>query len=181
MEEDKEILQKLYQRNKQKLYYMAWKIIRDDMLAEEAIHMCFLKLIEHFEKYREQSYENLEKLCGAIVINSARDIAREYARKEPLEQEQSGLKEELVRDYMPDVLQQIIEQDEQKLIVEALRRLEPEEYHFLYLQYGLGIKPKEIGKLMNVPSSVVRKKMLKCRKKLAKILEDDRYETLQNR
>lgn len=182
MKADKELLQELYQRNKQKLYYMAWKIVQNDVAAEEAVHMCFLKLIENFHHYCDQPYENLEKLCGAIVINAAKDILRENFRSEPFQtQEDTGFLEQNIKDCTPDVLEQIIEQDEKTLIVQALRELQPDEYRFLYLQYGLGMKPKEIGTLMEMPSSAVRKKMLRCRKKLAKILENEKYETLQKR
>ena len=174
-EDDRKVFQELYEANRQKLYFMALKVVQNEENAEDAVHTSFLKLAENFAKYRQKSYENLEKLCGTIVVNTANDMARAYARRG----EVAGEGEEYLPDIAPDILEQLLEQNDRRLIAEALMELKDEERHLLYLQYGLEIKPKEIGELLNMTSASVRRKMLRCRNKLAKILEDEKYECLR--
>lgn len=174
-EEDRDIFQKLYEENRQKLYYIARKLLSNETDAEDAVHAGFLKLADKFADYREQSYENLVKLICVIVKNAAMDIAREYERKAAFSEE-SGLSEDDVRDSVPDVLDQLITRYEQRTVTEALMELSEEERELLTLQYGMGLKPKAIGEMLGISSGTVRKNMLKCRYKLAELLERAEYQ-----
>ena len=177
-EADKEIYAKLYEETLQHLYLTARKYVKNDQDAEDAVHDGYLHLAEHFERYRDQSFDCLKSLMHATVVNAAKDIAREYGKKayfDPV----NGLKEDNVEYIRPSVLDDIIKQYDQKLIAQAMKELEEDERAILNLQYDLNLKPREIGKLLHVSSDVIRKKALKSRKKLAKILEGKEYEDLR--
>lgn len=171
VQSDNEILQKLYIENKQRLYFIAWKIVRNEADAEEAVHVCFLKMMEKISRYRNQPYENLVKLCNTIVKNAATDITREGERKARFGDKLNPDESEVV-DYEPDVLSRIIRKYENQRITEAIMRLSEKERELLMLQYDLELKPKEIGELLGISSSMVRKRMLRCRHKLAAILKE---------
>lgn len=175
---DRDVFRKLYDENRQKLYYIAFKILHHEADAEDAVHTCFVKMAEHFAKYRHLPYDELVKLCCTIVRHAATDTAREYAKKGyPLDEE--GFGEGHVLDQLPDVLDQMIERFENDLIMQALMQLTEDEREFLHLQYGLGLKPKDIATLLGMPPTAVRKKMLRLRNKLAKVLEGEEYECLR--
>lgn len=175
---DRDVYQKLYNENRQKLYYIAFKILHNEADAEDAVHTCFVKMAEHFARYRHLPYEDLVKLCCTIVRHTATDTSREYAKKGILNDE-VGYGEGQIPDEAPDVLDQMIERYENDLIVQALMTLTEEEREFLNLQYGLGLKPKDIANLLKMPPQAVRKKMLRLRNKLAKVLEGEEYESLR--
>ena len=175
---DRDVFQKLYDENRQKLYYIAYKILHHEADAEDAVHTCFVKMAEHFAKYRHLPYEDLVKLCCTIVRHTATDTTREYAKK-GIFYDGVGQGEDQIPDVLPDVLDQLIERCENDLIMQALMHLTEEEREFLNLQYGLGLKPKDIGSLLGMPSQAVRKKMLRLRNKLAKVLEGEEYECLR--
>lgn len=175
--EDSEVFRKLYEKNRQKLYRIAEKIIPDGESAEDVVQVCFLKLGESFGKYRHETFERLERLCHAIVVNAALDVSRAYHRKAAFLDELNKEKEILV-DYVPDVLDEIIERNDHELVVQAVKELKEEERYLLYLRYGLELKPREIGTLLDMTSMVVRRKLLGCRTKLARIMEDEKYEYL---
>jgi len=172
---DQDVFQKLYDENRQKLYHIAYKILHNEADAEDAVHTCFVKLAAKFAKYRHLPYENLVMLCNTIVKNAAKDIAREYT-KETHFYDEFGLGECQIADAAPDVLEQLIQQYDSDLIMQALMELTEEEREFLMLQYVLEQKPKDIAKLLDMPPQAVRKKMLRCRQKLAKVLEGKNYE-----
>lgn len=50
---DQTIVHKLYAENKQKLYFIAWRILKDEMRAEDAVHNGFLKMVKGFDKYKD--------------------------------------------------------------------------------------------------------------------------------
>lgn len=177
-EGDKELFQKLYVTNRQKLYSIALKIVPNEDYAEDVVHTCFLKLAENFSKYHHEPFDRLERLCSTIVVNVAFDFARKHFRKDLLA-DGSGEESENPEGFVPDILDLVIEQDKRELVAQALRELKEEERYLLYLQYGLEIKPKEIGELLGMTSVAVRRKMLRCRTKLAKIMEDEKYECLR--
>ncbi len=175
-ESDRDVFQKLYEENRQKLYHIARKKLQNEADAEDAVHTCFLRMAEKFAEYRHQPYENLLKICCTVARNAATDIAREYERKANFSDEVS-FGEDTVPDIAPDILEQIIGRYEQTLVTQALMELTEDERDILTMQYGMGLKPKTIGELLGLPSEAVRKKTLRSRNKLAKILEDKGYES----
>lgn len=175
---DRDVFQKLYDENKQMLYHIAFKILHNEADAEDAVHTCFVKMAESFARYRHLPYDDLVKLCCTIVRHTATDIGREYAKK-TFYHDEMGQGEDQVPDMSPDILDQMIERYEKHLIKQALMELTEDERELLYLQYGLGLKPKEIATLLDKPPQAVRKKMMRCRNKLAKILEGEDYECLR--
>ena len=177
-EAEREVFQRLYEENRQKLYCIAWKILRNEADAEDAVHICFLKVVDKFARYRHLTYKQLVRLCCAVVRNAAIDIARENGKKGNYKTEAYNSENDMF-DCGTDILDEIIKQYERELVTQALMQLAEEERDFLMLQYDLGLKPKDIGELMDMSSASVRKKMQGCRNKVAKILEGEEYEGLR--
>ena len=174
-ENDRIIFQKLYEEKRQMLFHIANKVLRNETDAEDAVQTCFLKIAEKFEKYRCQPYENLVKLCCTTVKNVAMDIAREREKKKTFVDDTFSW-EDSVPDISADVLDRLIEKSDQRLVMQALMELSAEEREYLYLQYVMDIKPKDIGELFDKDSAFVRKKLFLCRKKLADFLEEKEFE-----
>ena len=172
---DKVIFEKLYEKNGQKLHFIARKVLNDEMDAEDAVHNGFLKLANSFAKYRNKPYEDLERICTIIVRNAAIDIFREKSKTCRFS-EKKGFSEENVPDIVPNILDKVIEQRDSAIIDEALKEMEYEEREFLYLQYAAGFKPKEIGEMFHMTSAEVRKKNFVSRNKLAEILKNKGFD-----
>jgi len=175
-ESDRDVFQRLYEENRQKLYYIARKRLQSEADAEDAVHTCFLKIAEKFADYRYQPYENLVRIACVAVRHASTDILRKYQKKASFTDETVICGD--IPDVAPDVLEQLIGKVEQSLVAQALMELTEEERDILNLQYGMGLKPKAVGKMLGISSEAVRKKTLRCRNKLAKILEDKGYESL---
>ncbi len=173
-EEDKVIFHRLYKENRQKLYFIAWRILHNETYAEDAVHAGFLKLANTFGRYRQQPYVNLVKICSITVRNAAIDITRENEKKYNFWDE-NGKDGDNIADATPDILDELIAKQERSVVAEALMELEEEERELIYLQYTAGMKPKEIGKMLNMTSAAIRKKTFYSRNKLARILESKGY------
>lgn len=177
-EADRDVCQKLYEENKQKLFRIANKILQNTADAEDAVQICFSKIIDDFKDYRDMPYEELAVLCQTIVKHDAIDIIREHKKMVNFTDE-VHLGEDDIVSATPDILEQLVERYEKDLVVQAIMELKEEERELMYLQYVSELKPKEIAKLFDTTSSAIRKKTLKCRNKLAKILEDYGHESLR--
>lgn len=170
-EADKVIFEKLYEEKRQKMHFVARKILHDETNAEDAVHNGFINLANNFAKYRSKSYDELVRICTIIVKNAAIDIIRENSRRYSFV-EGDGFYEDSISDITPDILDKIIEQHDSALLDEALKELEEGERGILYLQYAAGYKPKKIGEMLNMSSAEVRKKTHISRNKLAEILKE---------
>lgn len=173
LESDKEIFLVLYEE-RQMLFYMARKIVRSDTEAEDAVQTCFMRLVENFPKYRHLPYENLVKVCCGITRFIAIDMAREYQKEGEYLQ---GVEdwEQHVRDMEPDVLDKLIARQDEEIIKAAFMKLTESERELLTLRCSLDLTSQEIGDLLGVSAAAVRKKMMKCRKKMALMLKREQY------
>lgn len=169
-EEDREICQKLYEENRQRLFRIANKILQNSADAEDAVQICFSKVMCNFACYRKMPYEELVILCQTIVKHDAIDIIREHKKTVNFTDE-FYLGEDNVASLAPDILDRLVEKYENGLIVQAIMELGEEERELMYLQYVSGLKPREIAKLLDTTSSVIRKRTLRCRNKLAEALK----------
>ena len=177
-ETDREVFRKLYEENKQMLFYIANQILKNETDAEDAVQTCFLKMAENFEKYKLQPYENLVRLCCTTVRNAATDIARERKKFKSIDDGNISW-EDTIPDKSADILEQLIEKSDQLLVIKAVMQLSAEEREYMYLKYVMNIKPKDIGELLDKESTFIRKKLFLCRKKLADILDNKEYECLR--
>lgn len=177
-EDDRDVCQKLYEENKQKLFRIANKILQNPADAEDAVQICFSKIIDDFDNYRNIPYDELVIMCQTIVKHDAIDIIREHKKTVNFTDEMH-LGEDDVAIFTPDILDQLVKHYEQNLVVQAIMELKEDERELMYLQYVTGLKPKDIAKLFDTTSSVIRKKTLKCRNKLARVLEGYEYESLR--
>ena len=177
-ERDKVAFQKFYEENNRLFFGVAKKILNNSEDAEDAVHTCFLKIAERYERYRYQPNENMIRLGCTVVRHAAIDMVREKEMKMTFTDETFSW-EDSVPDVAPDILDQLIQKADQGLMTKAIMQLSVDERNYLYLHYVLNLKAREIGDLLDMKPSAVRKKLYQCRSKLAVILEGNEYECLR--
>ncbi len=175
---DRDVFQRLYEENEQIFFRTAMKLLQNEADAEDAVQACFLKMIDNFADYRHKPYIELVRICHIVVKHNALDILRDRQKKVNFTDEAYSL-EEHIPDLAPDVLEQVVEKYERSLVHKAITMLEPIEQEVLILQYVMDLKPREIANLLSMKPSAVRKKAMRCRMKLAKILEGLDYDGLR--
>ena len=66
-EDDRDVCQKLYEENKQRLFRIANKILHNTADAEDAVQICFSKIIGDFDdRYSAIFCENLASSCSQL-------------------------------------------------------------------------------------------------------------------
>ena len=67
---NQKLIQTLYEKSKNELYYLAFDILQDENAAEDAVCNCFIRLLET-NIYSRLSCQQLELLADKIVIQIA--------------------------------------------------------------------------------------------------------------
>ena len=81
-EADKRKFERLYMNYRQTMYYIAYGILKNRAVAEDAVHQAFLRVIDRLEKINE---EDCHKTRGYLVIIT-KHIAIDMYRKQQREQ-----------------------------------------------------------------------------------------------
>lgn len=159
--EDRAVIQRLYQENVKKLYFIARSMVQNKAEAEEAVCVCFRKLTENFVQYRNQDYENLVRLSVILVKNAAAKMA-DIRDTEVTKGKGNDLGKS----------EKCTDQEEDCNMTRAVMMLKEDERHLLYLQHVMELRPKEISVLLDMEPKETRKKLLACSKKLKAALEE---------
>lgn len=154
--------EKLYNEYKNEAYYIAYKILDDSALAEDAVADGFLSLAGNFRTF---SALDADKKHGYIIVtirNSARMILRKNRHhRDDLEY--------IDEQYTPD---EDINRYDRLWIKECVSRLCREDAQILYLKYALELDHKQIARLLGISQTASRKRLQKARQRLAEKLKE---------
>jgi RNA polymerase sigma-70 factor (ECF subfamily) len=95
-DDEKERFSHLYQMYHQKMYRIAFSILKSKYLAEDALQQTWLSIIERFEKISQISGDEMEPYIVTIVKNASLDILRREKRTVLTD-------EQIEESYEPDI------------------------------------------------------------------------------
>lgn len=162
-EEEKSKFEKLYYKYRNLMYYCAREILKDDRLAEDAVQEAFLRLTKYVKKIDDVECHKTKNFVVIIVECAAKDIYRKENKHRAISWE------ELEQTYHFPAQENITGLTQ---IEEAILKL-PLTYRQIYLmKYVGGYSNKEIGEVLNIPQSTLRKRISRGKETLEKILEE---------
>ena len=85
LETDRALLQQIYEQYEPRMYRVALQVLKSSVLAEDAVHDAFLKLIKYFSEIRKISCKELEPFVVIIVKRTALDLLKQEKRLTSLE------------------------------------------------------------------------------------------------
>ena len=142
--------------------YIAFDILKDEQLAEDAVHNAFIKLIKYLDKIDEN---NCHKTKSFIVI-VIRSVSIDMYRKRKREFENTDI---LQNDISVEIDFSMIE------VADILNEIDvlPDIYKdILLLKVEYGYKDREIAKLLGLKIDTVSKRLERARKQLKKQLNE---------
>lgn len=163
-QEDKSKFEQLYIEYKRLMKYVALDILKNDSLAEDAVHDAFLRIINSLDKI-EDVYCHKTKTFVVIVIKSAAiDIVRKVKRRRHMSID--DVKTPRIANS------RIFEDVEAKELVSKIELL-PESYRdILELKINNGLTEKEISQVLGISYSAARKRIQRAREALVALLND---------
>lgn len=154
----------LYNTYRQTMFYVAKDILRDNYLAEDAVHMAFLRIIENLNKINDIKSHKTKGLVVIIVKNISIDI---YRKNKKEKEKIDLLEKEMVINKV-----QNIDSNELSNLEMAISKL-PERYsQVILLKFSHHFSDNEIGDILKIKPDNVRKRISRGREKLKRILEE---------
>lgn len=173
-EKDKQLFQTLYEENRQRMYQVAYQILQDNGLAEDAVQNAFFKLAEKFSSYQKEEKELLAHLCLVLVKSKALDLQKKQNRLPLLSFSETFFDTEFsaTSDQPEEILlQKEAEQELYHTLSQTLSTLSEKEYHILSLRHYHQFKSSQIAKLLNMTENNVNVSLHRIYKKLRKELQ----------
>lgn len=141
----------------------------EDLEQEGAITL--LRAIDRFDPGRNVKFEGyaIEQLRGTY-----RNIVRKQNRRRRLrhfeEEDPEFPLDELVADDAPSPLEQVLRDERNRLVREAMRRLTAQQQRVLYLRYWQELSQSECGRRLGMAQPTVREHEVRAIKKLRELL-----------
>ncbi len=160
----------LYNLHKAPIFHVALAITGDRHMAEEILQEVFLRVYKHIQNVR--SGTPLAPWLYRITVNLTYDMTAKQHRGQTMLQR--------LRDWLPvtplkSPERQVEEQEFQKLVFEAINKLEFRQRTTLVLFYLQGFSMAEIAEIMDCPLGTVKSRLHYARVNLRKaLLADDR-------
>ncbi|MGN0243397.1 MAG: RNA polymerase sigma factor [Lachnospiraceae bacterium] len=168
------LLRELFQLYQQDMFRLANSILHDEYLSEDAIQNAFLKMIKYMDKLQcEATSRKAKAYCLTVVRNEANNLWQKRNKEYPdmtsietvVEQEMAGCQ---------DCLDELIMKESVISIGEKIQKL-PEVFRESFiLHHTYEHSYEEIADIMNVTAALARKRYQLARKKLQKMIQEER-------
>jgi len=162
---DEQALSELYRRFSRLAYGLAFRILRDDALAQDAVQEAFLGVWRAAGRFTAERAKPSTWLL-TLVHRRAVDLVR---REERRRTEQLQPDSEPIGSEGPDELALL---SERQSIREALRKLPPEQREAIELAYYGGYTQSELAERLGQPLGTIKSRMFTGLARLRETLEE---------
>ena len=146
----------IYNRNFNNVFHMCYLILKNTHDAEDITQEVFTKLYNNEIRFNDLNHEKYWLLLTAKNM-SLNSIKRWKSRMKDL----LSIKEIGISDSKDELIELVLKMKDKYKIV-------------IYLYYYMGYKTNEIAELLSIKESTVRSNLLRGRKQLKEILEDEK-------
>ena len=162
--EERRSFEELYERYKNRAYAVAYRLLGDTQLAEDAVLEAFFRLAANFSTIRSMEYHKLDYYIVITVRNAATDILR----RERKYREQVEYTDEL-DSYGDDISQYDMVE-----LRDCISRLPQEDKEILYMRAVLELGYSEIARALGIKTATARKRLQYARERLKKLIGEEK-------
>lgn len=164
-EDDRNKFERLYIKYRNLMFYIANQILHNEVIAEDAVHYTFLKIIEIIDKIEDISCHKTKSLIVIMTRNNSINI---YNRAKHHANIPFDEVEDAISDDRTDT-------SEMNFIMSAILGIPVIYSDILKLKYIQGYTNSEIAELLNITEANVRKRLERAREMLKNALEQEMY------
>lgn len=170
--EEKILAEKLYNKYSKFMFKVAYTILNDNFLTEDAVQQSFIKVIKNLSKIDEKQEKRTRNFIGLITKNVSIDIYNK-TKNQPI-----YLDEDYVTDKSYDISHIIINKETIVRLKIHIKTLKPIYQIPLLLHAEQGLSVNEIAEILDLKPKAVQKRIERARAQLIKALfeEDNQYE-----
>lgn len=164
------LFEQIYLLHRQTMVYAANRILHDQMLAEDATHDAFLRIINLLDKISDP---NLHKTRSFVVL-IVRNIALDYYRKRKRLAETSYEEFDFIfEDQDLDPAEMFEQIENRELFRQKVAKLRPIYAEVLALRYSFEYSDQEIAELLGISCETVRTRLRRARIQLRVKFEEE--------
>ena len=164
---EKDGFERLYNAQKQKLYFIAYKMLNDEKLAEEAVSEAFLNISVKFDSFKTLSDSQIEAYCVLTLKNICKNIINSESKNNCISIDDC----ENDDSFLSDIELQYINK---MYLKEKISKLKPKEKEVLLLYYFYDLSLRESAKMKKITNAAAQKRLQQARKHLKRLLEADK-------
>ncbi len=159
------LFEELYLAHRHTMIYAAYRILHDHMLAEDATHDAFMRILNHLDKISDPRCNKTRNFVVLIVRNIALDYIRRMKRKPETSFE---AEEYAYSDEQNNPEEEYLEKETQDTIEQDIANLHSNYALVLSMKYSLGYEDKEIAEFLQISHEKYRLQLYRARKQLKK-------------
>ncbi len=167
-EEEKDKFTEIYQQYQHFCWYVAYQLLGDGHLAEDAVQDAFLALTRHLDKIEDVESQKTRKFLMTIVKSKAVDILRKQHGEtsvdellwEPADPEADMLGAYITKENYNHLISCILELDEAYRVIF--------EYKYVH-----ELSDREIAQILDITPKLVNVRYFRARKQLQRMLEKE--------
>ena len=164
-DEQRDMVQTIFKEDRALFYRIAWSVVRSDTVAEDVVSDAMVRIMEKTEKISSLPRPQMRNYCVILVRNIAYDHMRKAGRREiPAETAET----DAVTDLTPE--QEVLADEQSKMIADAIRTLSPDEQALVYLRYYEKCGYKEIASRLRITEESAKKRGQRILEKLKRLL-----------
>lgn len=160
--DDKVKFERIYNRYRNLMYHVAYKVLSNHYDAEDAVHQAFVAIIRHLEKISDIDCPETRSFIVLITERKAIDLIRTSHSEKviPLNEDLIGIEIPAPGDHG---------------LADALAKLPAHYREVLLLRFDNGYSTKELAQMLGMTESGVRKLIGRAKNALGRILEEESY------
>ena len=170
-ESEKNKFEYIYAQYKRLMLHKAFEILKDHMLAEDAVSESLLRVYKNLHKIGEPSENKALAFVITIVKNTSLTMLSKEKKKPP-DQYYDGMDEEA--DEF-DLEKYIISEISVEKIYSVLNLVQEELRSVFILKFAYDLPHREIGRLLHISENNVTVRLHRAKKKLVEILAKEGY------
>jgi RNA polymerase sigma-70 factor (ECF subfamily) len=153
----------LYSKYKDLLFYKAWEILHDHMLAEDAVSEAYIRIFRNLDKVEDVDSPR----SAAFLVTIARNCALTILKKVRPELAEDALEE--TADPL-DVEETVLGSIAAEEVYGLLASLDEQLRHIFVLKYAYDLPHSEIAAQLGITENNVTVKLHRAKKKLNELL-----------
>lgn len=157
-EEDKSKFEKLYNEHRNLLKYIATDILKDEFLAEDAVHEAFIKLTRYIKGIEETNSHKTKAFVVIVIKSVCLDMIRKEKRNKSVSLDEV--------DNFVHTKDDSFENIELEYIYSAIESLSDTYREIIELKVYYNISDKEIADILGIDNAAVRKRLQRARASL---------------
>lgn len=158
----------VYEKNFQRLYYIAYKYTKDRQWAEDIVQESFLKAYKKIDTIEDT--KKLGAWLSAITARTAIDFLRSEKRNKAMPADNAALEPVMGQEINgmnteEEVGIRLFQED----LGRSMKNLSKEFQEVLILKVNYGLKENEIASLLDLKSATVKTRLYRARKQLKQV------------